>query len=69
MTAGDALRLEGAVSIEEAAEVRSPRFSVLDLLDGLWLVEGRRGSIAARGEIGRVSGEIGRLSMGTTFSE
>ena len=33
--AGEALRLEGAVSIEEALEVRSPRFNVLDLLDGL----------------------------------
>jgi hypothetical protein len=34
-TAGDALRLEGAVSIVEAADVKSLRFSVLVLLDGL----------------------------------
>ena len=32
---GETLRVEGAVSIEEAVEVRSPRFSVLVLLDGL----------------------------------
>jgi hypothetical protein len=33
--AGEALRLEGAVSVEEAVEVKSPRFNVLVLLDGL----------------------------------
>lgn len=33
--AGEALRLEGAVSVEEAVEVRSPRFNMLVLLDGL----------------------------------
>jgi hypothetical protein len=36
-TTGDALRLVGAVSIDEAVDfdVRSPRFSVLVLLEGL----------------------------------
>lgn len=67
--AGEALRLEGAVSMEEAAEVRSPRLKELVLLDGLQLVEGRRGSTIARGEIGRDSGDTGHFKTGTTFSE
>ncbi len=34
-TAGEALRLDGAVPIEEPVEVRSPSFNVLVLLEGL----------------------------------
>lgn len=67
-TAGEMLRVDGAVWKDDAVETESVRFSVLlFLVEGVWLVDGRRDSSSTGGEVERLVGMDERRLEGVTF--
>lgn len=62
------LRVDGAVWNVDVVETESVRFSVLSfLLEGVWLVDGRRDSSSTGGVVERLVGKDERRLVGVTF--